>query len=78
MIPDQLYEVTDLSELSVYCVFTRLVRELPCPSLQRSDTVSVGRWYLCSALEGIFGTNRFSKLHQISCQERSPYKCCHL
>lgn len=50
MIPDQLYVVIDLSEWSVYCNFTRLVRELACPSLQRPDVFRM-LVHLCSPQE---------------------------
>lgn len=62
---------------AVYCIFTRLETEIPCPNLQRPVTASLGHWYLCSASGEIFGANRFSKLDHTSCQDSSScVNCC--
>lgn len=76
MISDQLYAAINVSELSFYHIFTRFVRELPRPRLQRSDIfrMLVPLFFLRRDI----WPNRFSVLCQTCCQDRSPYKCSDL
>lgn len=76
MISDQLYSAINLSEPCFYCIFSRCVRELPNPTLQRSDIFRrlVPFFFL---RRGIW-PNRFSVLCQTCCQDRSPYECSDL